>query len=266
MLFNDVAEFQRMPRFDPTLADAYRALPEVIAGAVFDGAILDEARLGPPMKLLLHMVKGLAVRGLERDAMLALLASESPDADNGIEAGLRAHFEALDLAKARVLCVTTEPNNVVMWGNYAEAHAGCVLGFRHIATLSTPLLEARPVAYAEDSAIVGSGVDFLLYGNTEELRTKTLDAVCFTKKLAWSSEREWRAMTWRPKEQEQYGDYQFYSEELESVTLGARASQSTEANVRALVASRYPSTALYRMHSLNGELARHALPVLDGDA
>lgn len=267
LLFNDVAEFQRMPCFDPTVAYAHKLLPEVIAGAVFDGAMLNETRLSPRMKVLLHLVKGLAATGLKRKDLLEVLASEVPDTDDRIEAGLREHFEALDLSKARVLCVTTEYNSDAMWGNYAEAHAGFVLGFKHIEKRSTPLLEAQPVAYSEERPVVGSGLDFLLYGDTSELRARTHRAVCYTKKRAWSYEQEWRALTWRPNEHDkQHGDYLFYPEELESVTLGARASESTEAKVREVLSAKYPSAILYRMKVRSGELTRCTFPSSEGEA
>jgi hypothetical protein len=161
-----------------------------------------------------------------------------------------------------VLCVAAEYDNDAMWANYAANHTGCVLGFRHIEQLSTPLLEAQPVTYSEGRPVVGSGVDFLLYGDTSELRERTLKAVCFTKKSAWSYECEWRVLTWRPNEADrQYGDYHFHGEELESVTLGARSSQETEAKVREFLLSKYPpSTTLYRIGVTNGEAVRAKLP------
>lgn len=266
LLFNDVAEFQRMPRFDPTVADANKLLPELIARVVYDRATLDEGRLAPLTKILLHLVKDSVANGLKREDLLRELENEAPNADIRIEAELYKYFQALDLSKARVLCVTTEYNNDSMWINYAESHTGCVLGFMHIEELSTPLLEAQPVDYSTESPVVGSGLNFLLYGDTSELRKRTLRAVCYTKKLAWSYEREWRALTWRPNEHnKQYGDYLFYPEELESVTLGAQASQSTEVKVREIMSAKYPSVTIYRMQVRNGELTRFPLPLPDGD-
>jgi len=257
VLFNDVAEFQRMPRFDPTVAEAHQLFPQAIATHLFDGGVIDEARLAGPMQLLLSVLRGLVERGLTRVELLEQLAFSAPEADSKIEAALRSQFDVLDINKARVLCVTPEPSNEVMWGTYADSHAGCVLGFRHLEHLSTPLLEARPVAYSEERPVVGSGLDFLLYGDTQELRERTLDAVCFTKKFAWSYEKEWRAVAWRPNEHgKQHGDYRFSVGELESVTVGVRASASTEERIRQLLARTYPEAALYRMLNVNGELLR----------
>ena len=260
LLFNDVAEFQRMPRFEPTVTEAYRLLPEIISDAVFGRVALDEVNLGPSMKVLLRLVKNLVVSGVTRQELLASLAGEAPSSDDRIRAELQRFFAALDLSTARVLCVTTEHDNDLMWGNYAESHTGCVLGFRHIEELSTPLLAAEPIAYSEDRPVVGSGLDFLLYGDTSALRDRTLRAVCYTKKLSWSHEREWRALTWRSNEHgSQYGDYLFYPEELESITVGVRASASTEEQVLQVLAEKYPEATAYRMEAVNGDLKRRTL-------
>lgn len=266
LLFNDVAEFQRMPRFDPTVADAHALLAELIVSIVFDGVAIDEKRMSIPMKRSLKMVKHLAENGRSRESLIELLLRvEQPDADQRIEKELRQYFEEMDLNRARVLCVTTNYKNDAMWGNYAESHTGCVLGFRHIKERSTPLLEARQVSYCEDQPVVGSGLDFLLYGDSPELREKTLHAVCYTKKIGWSYEQEWRCVTQRANEiNKQHGDYLFYPEELESVTLGVRSLDATEKLLRDLIVKKYPNATLFRMQVVNGDLKRTALPLYPG--
>ncbi|OLU10180.1 hypothetical protein BVK87_01740 [Achromobacter denitrificans] len=227
---------------------------------MFDGEGLDEDRLGPSTKELLVLIRQLVASGLSREELHQMLHMAQPDIDDRIATTLRNYFEALDINKARVLCVTTDFSIDAMWGNYAGSHTGCVLGFQHIEERSTPLLAARKVTYLDECPVVGSGLDFLLYGDTSELREKTLHAVCFTKKSSWSNEQEWRVLTWRNDEGgRQYGDYQFYPEELESVTLGNRTSEATEARVRELLKERYPNTALYRMGVSNGDLMRELI-------
>lgn len=257
LLFNDPAEFQRMPRFDPSLAAAHELLPQTITRVVFGEAQVAEERLGAPMKLLLLLVRKLVGGGVRREDLAQLLKFDRPDADSFIDTGLREHFEALDISKARVLCVTTSVYNDAMWGTYAHGHTGVVLGLRHLPELSTPLVEARPVAYTAEPPIVGSGLDFLLYGqNAPNLTARTLDAVCFSKKLPWAYEQEWRAMTWRPDEDKQFGDYKFYPEELESVTFGARMTEDARNAIKVLVAERYRTATPYQMSAQKGALYR----------
>ncbi len=250
-----------MPRFQPTVAEAHKLLPEFIARVIFDGAPIDMDALSPLMKNFFGVLKVLYPNGEKRKELTALLERDAPDSDAHIESTLRAHFESLDSSKARILCVTTEYDNDAMWGNYADAHRGCVLGFKHIEALSTPLLAAKPVAYSAENPIVGSGLDFLIYGNTEELRNRTQEAVCYTKKISWSYEREWRALTWRSREKEdaQFGDYSFYPTELESVTLGVRTPKDVQDEIQALLVAQYPDTTLHQMKLLNGGLTRKRL-------
>jgi hypothetical protein len=257
LLFNDVSEFQRMPRFEPTVAEAFGLLPAALLGAIFDGEELDQDRLSGAIRLLLAMLRDAVADGASREHLMGMLSSKQPDADERVVTALRSLFEAKDLDRARVLCLTTNPCNDAMWGNYADSHAGLVLGFRHIEHRSTPLLEAKKVSYSEERPVVGSGLDLLLYGDTNELRSRTLHAVCFTKKSVWSYESEWRVLTWRPNEvNKRHGDYQFWPDELESVTLGQRAGQDTETKVRQLMERQYPKAALHRISLVDGELVR----------
>jgi hypothetical protein len=63
-----------MPRFEPSVADAHKLLPEVVVDAAFGGLALDEQRLGQPMNILLHLVKHLVANGSSRQDLLDLLA------------------------------------------------------------------------------------------------------------------------------------------------------------------------------------------------
>jgi hypothetical protein len=262
-LFNDLAEFQRMPRFSPTVTEAHGLLPRVLIDAVLGKGRLDYARLAPQIKMLLTMIEMLIKSGQPEAKICEMLAQQAPDADEKIEKALREHFESLDPNQARVLCLTSKFDNEVMWGTYAGNHSGIVFGFTHIPELSTPLTEARQVSYSEQPQVVGSGLDFLLYGDSPELRARTLEAVCYSKTSAWSYEQEWRALTWRPEESDRaFGDYLFYPNELESVTFGVRSSADYVEHITSIMREKYPEAARYKMESIYGELRRVSLPRL----
>lgn len=257
LLFNDISEFQRMPIFSPSLDDAFKQFPEVIAKAALGKAEFDENRLCQLSRRVLDFAKISVKAGIDPNKVLIKLQRDVSNLDKKMETLIRETLGAHNLNSARVLCVTTDCFSDVMWGNYAESHSGCVLAFRHVKELFTPLLEAKPVAYSSSQPIVGSGLDFVLYGEMRELGRRTLNAVCYTKKLDWAYEKEWRVVTWRPDEVDKnYGDYSFYPQELESVTLGARASKPTVAKVVEFLVSKYPNAILYRMSVHNGELFR----------
>lgn len=245
-----------MPRFEPLISEAHCLLPQVLIDAALGSVVLDKTRLSTQINALLTLVKMMVNAGVEKSKVIEALAQENSDADVKVEQGLRDHFESL-LNQARVLCLTSKFDNEVMWGTYADNHCGYVFGFTHIPELSTPLTEAHQVAYSEQPPVVGSGLDFLLYGDTSELRKRTMETVCFSKKSSWSYEQEWRVLTWRPEETDRvFGDYKFYSKELESVTFGARATPQSIEVISDLIDKGYPHVVKFRMESNRDELRR----------
>jgi hypothetical protein len=165
-------------------------------------------------------------------------APVSPDGQ--IVAALDAWVRSLSLEKARVLCVSVDRDNDDLWRRYAADHSGLVLSLRHIEERSTPLLAAKQVSYSENPPVVGSGIDFLLYGNTPELRRRTLDAIFITKASKWAGQREWRALAWRPEEEALFGDYLFYPEELSAIAFGRNADPPFRYAIQSLVHVRFP--------------------------
>jgi len=96
----------------------------------------------------------------------------------------------------------------------------------------------------------------LLY-NSAVLRNKTIDAVCFSKRMEWAYEQEWRVVTWRPNESDApHSDYPFFPDELASITFGLRMSDEEFAHIKALIKISYPHATLYRIVSNYGDLSR----------
>jgi hypothetical protein len=242
LLFDDPAEFRRMPRFDRSVASSYGLLLETLIDAASGSLALEIRRLSPSATILFKLIQIGVQGGMSFAELRASCSSLFPNADQRFARTLNEWVTGLRLETARVLCVTTDPHSDQMWDRYANGGTGAVLGFRHVSALSTPLLAARKVFYAEAAPSVGSGLNFLLYGDTPELREKTFDAICFTKMASWSYQHEWRALTWRPPEYaSQFGDYLFHVEELESITCGHNSSHDFRTAAEQVVRSKFAS-------------------------
>lgn len=235
--------------------------PKAIAGLVFDNQKIRTDRFTSKARILTILAVKMRDKGCSREQVIEALAIEQKGIDSDIEVSLRNLISEEHISRLRVLCLTAEFDNQVMWGNYADNHRGCVLAFQHIKSLDTPLLEARKISYSRNRPVVGKGLDFLLYGDKPELRKKSSHAIYYTKHEEWSYEREWRAMvTAKSGLADQFSDYLFYPEELESVTLGARTSVDTERAVCALISTKYRATTLYKIKEHNGRLERYIVP------
>ena len=78
-------------------------------------------------------------------------------------------------------CLSSKPNDILMWSHYGSGHSGFCLKFE--ATDNTPFFgRAQKVQYSEDFPIIGFNTPI----------DKQVDLVLLTKFQGWSYEREWR--------------------------------------------------------------------------
>lgn len=252
--FNDPAEFQRMPRLEPSMREAAAVLPQILVEAALGVGSVRENELSHGFALLLGLARLLLAQGINPHELQAELkdAMRPPSAD--LKDVLRDVFTVESLTSTRVLCVTESPLNMSMWANYAQGHTGCVLGFRHLQELSTPLLAAKPVTYCAEPPVVGSGLDLLLYGTNPDLQRRTLDAICFTKRHEWVNEREWRVVYWSTQNSgSDFSDWKFYPGELDSISFGVHSPPAFVEKVQEIADHRYPHVKLQQLKHVEGD-------------
>lgn len=253
-LFNDPAEFQRLPRFDPPLKESLNALPQIFLDAAAGRRKLDRTRLSGLARQMLSLLELGLARGMKPEEFLEVAPEETRELDKLLQEQIRSYFGADFIRNARVMCLTGNQTNPAMWANYAGNHSGCVLGFRHVPEESTPFMEARPVTYSSEPPVLCSGLDFYLYFDELGIGRRVLDAVCFTKRSEWQYEEEWRAVTWRTNEGGAlFGDYAFLPQELESVTFGLRTLPEHKDRIKSIVEGKYFGCAFYQVEQKHGD-------------
>jgi len=246
-----------MPVFSPSLEEDWINYLQKITDIIYGDFDVEINSLSPETVRLLGLLSLLKQTTKSKEELLNLIRVECPSNQSKMTALLRDFTENLNNECARVFCLTTEYDNDVMWAHYSDNHSGCVLGFRHIEELYTPFMAAKPVSYTIGNPIVGRGLDFLLYGHNTELRSKTVDAICYSKDEKWSYEEEWRVVAWRPNEHGQkFADYEFYDRELASVTFGPRIVSNTQVEITKILSEKYPSCEIYKMVNEKGNSVR----------
>lgn len=256
-VFNDILEFQRMPVFSPAVEERYHDYIDLLVGNIYDEKELDVKKLSSLSQQLLMAISLNRKHGVTKENLINDLKTiDCPLKQQDVSSTLREGVGLWGNQYARILCFTSEVDNEMMWGLYADNHHGCVLGFKSDYNIMSPFSEAEPVRYTENNPTIGDGIDFLLYGETPKLRTKTFKAVCYTKSNRWSYENEWRLITWRHEESGESGDYKFYNEELESITFGNRMSEDARNEIKELVLNKYKSCTFYEIVVFDGVLSR----------
>lgn len=136
------------------------------------------------------------------------------------------------LAETAVCCLSTVPDNILMWTHYADAHSGICLRFRPLSQESELVTErlmhfeyALPVQYTDKRPIIN-----VLKRSPEE----SLNYALLTKADFWGYENEWRMIGYRQGP----GYRDFPPACLDGVIFGARVSAGTRKIVLERLAKR----------------------------
>ncbi|BCS96916.1 hypothetical protein DSLASN_25480 [Desulfoluna limicola] len=258
--FNDVQELQRMPLFSPTFEEARPLYAERLYELAKSGLNMSIGFYSDWTKLLISELRSLPQDKISLDKTQALVDKYISENGSKLQELLRKNTEQNNDGSLRCFCLTENSNHTLMWAHYADSHKGCLFGLTHIKELSTPFLEAEKVQYSDTPPIIGSGLDFYLYGPSKELNRKTRLAIYHCKSEDWSYEKEWRVIHKnRSDKVKKYTDYKFYKNELESITFGLKTSDKDKKAILKIIESSYPHCKIYQMTTENGSTNRNIL-------
>ncbi len=260
--FNDVAELQRMPTLSPDFDEARPIYVNRLLEIGYSDLITDYSSYSEWTQYILRLIQKLKVQGVPSADVRQMLNSVVPNSTVKLESLFRRSTELNNDGSLRIFCLTENVLNDLMWAHYGDSNKGCMLGFRHIDEYSTPFAAAEKVRYTDETPVIGSAVDFYLYGPSAAQNKETRLAIYHTKKSAWTYENEWRVIhKSNTPNGKLYSDFKFYPEELESVTFGLKITPDDKDKIINLVQLGYPHCKLYEIVMIDGELRRQQCTV-----
>lgn len=158
-----------------------------------------------------------------------------------------AEFHSL-MERDKILCLTDDPRNPVMWAHYAANYSGAVLGFRTIKLFDSPYSEARPVRYVAGRPYLYTEDELagVMVGTHKTDKSEMLDRIVLSKLDRWSYEREWRVFTAQGRTREaEYEDLPFHRQELASVIFGPKMNQEARFHLMRTVSEKYDSVRFF---------------------
>lgn len=155
------------------------------------------------------------------------------------------------LTSMRVLCVTEDKDNLVMWSHYADKHSGVVIRLQCIDAIDNGLLVAEPANYTNTMPVI-VGLDELVQHvtgeNTIDL-TKSIPNIWYTKSKHWAYEKEWRiAMPEPTAGSNLYNDYEEDPQVFGAVYMGCRSSKEDQDEILSFLTGELEHVELYRAH------------------
>ena len=192
--FNDPFDHQAGFSLEMDEADFARLLSESMLRVIFADAPVSVGASQLFTQLLLALRKmrdrlpraQLEVELNESSLQVARNISEGIDSFN---AAIQTH-----LLHSRVLCVTEDADNVVMWSHYADQHRGVAFQLGCIDHLDNRLLAAKRVQYTDQFIAFPNPSEYAqhLTGECPIDMIPLVWKIAYTKHLDWAYEREWR--------------------------------------------------------------------------
>jgi hypothetical protein len=157
---------------------------------------------------------------------------------------------ARETANSRIgiFCLSADPQNILMWGHYADCHKGCCLEF---STKSEVFRRADKIVYSKKYPAVRL-VDWMGVKNSEMHSQFGI----LTKSEHWAYEQEWRL--WHMGGS---GLYPFGQASLTGVVFGCWMTKENKDELRKLVTGRDPKVNLYQAVPKNREFEMELLPL-----
>ncbi|MGE8047136.1 DUF2971 domain-containing protein [Pseudomonas monteilii] len=255
--FNDAGELQRMPILSPGFEEARPIYLKELVDKAYSNSSVNLSIYSQWTQEIIGLLQKLKLQGVSPESALRKIESVAPKSAESLESNFRRSTELNNDGSLRCFCLTESDYNALMWAHYGDSYKGCMLGFRHIDELSTPFGAAEKVLYTDEAPIIGSAVDFYLYGPSSKQNKDTRLAIYYTKAKIWEYEKEWRVIhKVSPIDGALFTDFKFYPQELESITFGLKISQEARNDILDLISSRYAHCKLYQLRMTGGVIQR----------
>ncbi|MBT3068388.1 DUF2971 domain-containing protein [Rhodoferax sp. U11-2br] len=248
--FNDPFDHQVSFSFPFTEQEFADELMSEISRIVFD----DSVELRNPTLLGQGILALRVLRDrVSKEQLLSHLHTSAVETGQRLSEYERTFNSALtaELTNSRVLCVTEELDNVVMWAHYAAEHKGVCIRLQCIDEVDNTLLAARPVKYTDLYPSFPPLRDYIRYLTGEkpiDIAQLVYNEAAYVKHKDWAYEREWRIHVPQIHELHgpSYSDWKENPRVFGALYLGCRISvQDAQALIR-VVETQMPHMEIYQ--------------------
>lgn len=127
----------------------------------------------------------------------------------------------------RILSLTEEHDNTVMWDRYSDSYHGVVLELECLDLYDSVLLQATPVAYSDDLPVVGTAEFWVrvFTGQASFDYEEFFGPLEYTKSTRWQYEKEWRVSSFEKDSMELSSDRSMHPRTFSKVFLGKDISE-----------------------------------------
>jgi hypothetical protein len=149
----------------------------------------------------------------------------------------------------RILCLSEEHDNLLMWSHYAKNHSGCVIKLEYKEHLDNPIGAALQIKYSDKFPSIYNNVGEyvkVLTGQIQRNDNNILTEILTTKSTHWAYEKEWRCiLPFYSTSKELFDDYPIDKEEIGSVYFGCNILPEKKETIKGIIEDKYPHAQIY---------------------
>jgi len=150
----------------------------------------------------------------------------------------------------RILCVTEDHDNILMWSHYADFHRGAVISIACIEEESTALCAAEKVIYSDFTPSIFPTIASCVKEMTGQIKFNIdnfYKRFVLTKSSQWAYEKEWRVITYRGISQGEFHfDNKLLPQEIAAIYLGCKISSDDKEQILGLVTGKLSHVKVFQ--------------------
>lgn len=274
VIFNDIEECQFVPSTQERMVAAQRQYQEILTECAkgnftsnYESYSYVTKQITSLLKISMDLGKFSSV-DLERT--IRKVTSNFDD-------DFRTYVNVALMKCLRLLCVTEDFDNVLMWAHYADQHRGCVLELDKFFCDEPRGLREGCVRYHENLEPKSNPLDILLFGQTKEVTERLTEDVIFSKRTVWNYEKEYRfffyesfgeitmqvdlatngrKITVKDQAESLYTDVPFPLDAIKSITFGARTPKEEIEQLVEMLGGEGIAFNVYQMQMRDGNVVR----------
>jgi hypothetical protein len=187
----------------------------------------------------------------QRDELAEMLSQNDTNTDLAklpSFAELQAVWQDM-IQQTRILSLTEDKENTVMWSSYAEAYTGVVLELECLDIYDSVLLLAEPVVYSDEPPTLGT-LDYwakMITGQESFDYGQLFKNLEMTKTTRWRYEREWRVVSWDKNSKDLYSDNVMHPRTFTKIYFGKDIRDQDKSDLTAIVRQGLPQMEIYSM-------------------
>ena len=277
-IFNDLEECQLFPYKKEASGTAHETYMKLLYQCAQGRLIFNLNAFSEQTHLMIAVIKTGIESGKLDESTIDSIVKHTIDVQfSNPEEEHRNYINNAILNCCRVLCLTTDYNNQLMWAHYADEHRGCVFEFEEPHSVGLRNLKKGVVQYVEYESPSVNPVDLLLFGEKSSINYQLNRDIFFTKRDVWAYENEYRLMfsetfgeitikidmqkntremTVKGQKSTLHTDVPYSPKMIKSITFGARTKNDIVLDIKDKALNKNQSCKFFQMSLEGGKMVR----------